>query len=559
MRVFAYGLLLAMLACTETTANDVTPSFAVGPATRVVWTPTDTLRIGPVGAPGFTIKGTALDAAGQPVPGIVLGMWESADFYSFSGGEFCTTGADGSCSKTVSTTGTGTRHAILRHYGGSATRDTVQVKVTATAPGGGGEVTLRAVGLTPQSATVQTGGSQQFTATDSMSDGSTRAFAGTWSATGGTITSGGLYTAGSTAGSFQAIALESGKSDTAAITVTDAPPPPPPPPPGTLARGCPTSGYTRLVNVNTKAQLDAAFSAAVAGDQIRLASGTYSGTTNLTRSGTAANPITVCGVAGVGPIMTGGRFKLVASYVVVTGIVFAGPNGSDGNVWLAGGDHSQFVGNECRNSAGHYCVSAENNSNLRIAYNNIHDNGAGPEIDHGIYYRKQIGSGNVIDNNLITRSTGRGISLHDNTSSNKIENIRVLHNTITRNGSTGILLATNGGAGNVVANNILADNGLTYNYKQVRLRAGTGTNGNSVLNNITWSPVVSKQGVENGGTNTVSGNLSSDPNFVTPYTDLHLQAGSPAIGLGLTSYSVSPDYDGNARDGSPDAGAFERP
>ena len=48
----------------------------------------------------------------------------------------------------------------------------------------------------------------------------------TYSATGGTITTGGLYTAGSTAGTFRVIAAQQGGTlaDTAAVTIT-APPP----------------------------------------------------------------------------------------------------------------------------------------------------------------------------------------------------------------------------------------------------------------------------------------------------------------------------------------------
>jgi uncharacterized protein YjdB len=94
--------------------------------------------------------------------------------------------------------------------------------VTAPAP------TLTAVELTPSSASLLTGATQQFSATGRMSDGSTQAVTVTYAATGGTITSGGLYTAGSTAGSYRVIARQSGGTlaDTATVTVT-APAPAP--------------------------------------------------------------------------------------------------------------------------------------------------------------------------------------------------------------------------------------------------------------------------------------------------------------------------------------------
>ncbi len=48
----------------------------------------------------------------------------------------------------------------------------------------------------------------------------------TYSATGGTITTGGLYTAGSTAGTFRVIAVQQGGTlaDTSAVTLTATPP-----------------------------------------------------------------------------------------------------------------------------------------------------------------------------------------------------------------------------------------------------------------------------------------------------------------------------------------------
>ena len=62
-----------------------------------------------------------------------------------------------------------------------------------------------------------------------MSDGSTSSVAVTWSATGGSVSSGGLFTAGSTAGTYEVRASQQGGSitGTAAVTVT-APPAPAP-------------------------------------------------------------------------------------------------------------------------------------------------------------------------------------------------------------------------------------------------------------------------------------------------------------------------------------------
>ena len=55
-----------------------------------------------------------------------------------------------------------------------------------------------------------------------MSDGSTSAVSVNYSETGGSITAGGLYTAGSTAGTFRVIAVRQGdtKADTSSVTIT---------------------------------------------------------------------------------------------------------------------------------------------------------------------------------------------------------------------------------------------------------------------------------------------------------------------------------------------------
>ncbi len=68
------------------------------------------------------------------------------------------------------------------------------------------------------------GGTQQFSVSGKMSDGSTTSVTATYSATGGTITTSGLYTAGMTAGTYRVIATATGGTlaDTSTVTVTAA-------------------------------------------------------------------------------------------------------------------------------------------------------------------------------------------------------------------------------------------------------------------------------------------------------------------------------------------------
>jgi len=105
------------------------------------------------------------------------------------------------------------------------------VTITATSEGKSGSSnvtvptpppTLQSVVVTPASASLGVGQTQSFSAVGRMSDGSTQPVTVTWSATGGTITSAGLYTAGSSAGTYRVIAQQSGGSlaDTSSVTIT---------------------------------------------------------------------------------------------------------------------------------------------------------------------------------------------------------------------------------------------------------------------------------------------------------------------------------------------------
>jgi len=82
--------------------------------------------------------------------------------------------------------------------------------------------TVTAIVVTPPTANLLTTATQQFTATATLSNGGTQTNpAVTWAATGGTITTGGLYTAGLLAGPFRVIATQSGGTlaDTSAVTL----------------------------------------------------------------------------------------------------------------------------------------------------------------------------------------------------------------------------------------------------------------------------------------------------------------------------------------------------
>ena len=79
---------------------------------------------------------------------------------------------------------------------------------------------LAQVALLPGSATLAPGTTKQFSAYGRTTTGDSVAVNVVFSATGGTVTAGGLFTAGSLAGSFRVIASVGGLADTSTVTVT---------------------------------------------------------------------------------------------------------------------------------------------------------------------------------------------------------------------------------------------------------------------------------------------------------------------------------------------------
>ena len=106
------------------------------------------------------------------------------------------------------------RYRIVATKTSSTLADTVVVPISLPeAP------TLTTVMLTPTSASLSTGGTKQFAAFGRNSAGDSVAVAVTFAATGGTVSSNGLYTAGSTGGTFRVVAAASGIADTAIVTL----------------------------------------------------------------------------------------------------------------------------------------------------------------------------------------------------------------------------------------------------------------------------------------------------------------------------------------------------
>jgi len=139
------------------------------------------------------------------------------------------TAAGGTMSGLTYTAGTtaGTYTVIVRDAGGTKA-DTSVVTVTAAPTPPPGPVTVTQLNITPVNPVVLAGGTLQFAATATMSDGTTTTPTIQWSTTVGTIDANGLYTQAGTSASALVIATcaTCGRSDTTTVTIS-APPPPP--------------------------------------------------------------------------------------------------------------------------------------------------------------------------------------------------------------------------------------------------------------------------------------------------------------------------------------------
>ena len=119
--------------------------------------------------------------------------------------------------------------------------------VTIAAPDPAPAPTLASVTLTPASASLVSSGTQKFAAYGRNSAGDSVGVAVTYAASGGTVSSTGLYTAGSTGGTFRIVAAVSGISDTSVVTVS-APAPSPTP---VVGPGLPFGPYRLMGSAST--------------------------------------------------------------------------------------------------------------------------------------------------------------------------------------------------------------------------------------------------------------------------------------------------------------------
>lgn len=149
-------------------------------------------------------------------------------------------------------------------------------------------IVLSSISLTPALDTVQIGETVQFTTTGTWSDASTSVVIPAYSTSGGgSVSTGGLYTASLIPGTFKVFAAAGAKLDTSTVVIV-SPPVLPPSPPGlpTLPQTLLTTTYSApagtVYHIAAGANLQTAINNAACGDRILLAAGAvYTGAFSL--------------------------------------------------------------------------------------------------------------------------------------------------------------------------------------------------------------------------------------------------------------------------------------
>lgn len=249
--------------------------------------------------------------------------------------------------------------------------------------------TLQSISLSPTSATLAAGGTQQFSISSRSTGGNFGTVSVTYSATGGTITSSGAYTAGSAAGTYQVVAAltDGSMADTATVAISavgtssstsSGTAVSPSPASSVTAPSCSTFVYTRVVGVSSSSALSSAVTNARPGDLIQLAAGTYTiGQQRLVTSGTATAPIMMCGprsaVIQQGSVSSGGfELAIRADYWILSGFTVAN---SQQGIAIEGGSYNVIDGVEVRN-VGQEAVQIHGLSTHNVVRNSyLHDTG----------------------------------------------------------------------------------------------------------------------------------------------------------------------------------------
>jgi len=307
--------------------------------------------------------------------------------------------------------------------------------------------------------------------------------------------------------------------------------------------------------------LQRAFDGVQPGQTACLRGGTYPMTVSsgynqsLTRSGTAASPITFTNYPGEVAIVrgntrvSGAYARFLGSPSTAPGLIFEGPTRQPLDIIDVMYAHDITIDHvEIRNGDYHAGLYQSGGYNVRVTGCYIHDNGRPGYInnDQGIYWDATTGGGNLIANNVVEHNVAAGIQLYPSPSQVTVE-----ENTIVNNGNYGMELF---GTQNTVVNNILANNGSVAKNAQMKIDAGATA---LIDANLFWSSNPSRRMCVNLAGQTIIHAIFADPKFVDPAShNYRLRPDSPAIGIGNASYTQPADHAGITRGLPPDLGAY---
>jgi parallel beta-helix repeat protein len=182
------------------TVGDSTPNVV-----RVQISP-DPVQLSPAGTQQFTAAGVLADGS----PTTIGAVWRAEGGTIDAGGGYVAGAAAG-------------HYRVIATNVSGTLADTADVTITVPAPAADSS-TLE---VTPATSTLSPGASQQFVARKRLSDGTTTTTQAQFSATGGTITAAGEFTAGQSPGTYRIIAkTQDSLADTVAVTIAAASPTP---------------------------------------------------------------------------------------------------------------------------------------------------------------------------------------------------------------------------------------------------------------------------------------------------------------------------------------------
>jgi len=319
------------------------------------------------------------------------------------------------------------------------------------------------------------------------------------------------------------------------------------------------------------------------GDVVVVRNGTYTGGSNavlsIDRGGTAASWVVFTTATKWGAILDGqgglgaqgvsdAGVSVNASYVRIEGfdirwVYHDAFSVNVDNVQIAG-NHIHDIGRYCTDDSFGIAGYAGHSGNIVFEQNVVHDVGRlGPgeagcspstdywqNHDHGIYHSQ--GNNFIVRNNVFYNMThGWPIQLY----AGSVDQFYVVNNTFA--------FANPNRVGHIVIDEPLSNSVIANNIFYQPTTAGVDMSGGTLTNVTVENNITANGVVWNGSATgaTFANNFdNTDPKFVNPAAfDFHLQAGSPAIGAGISLSYVPTDFDGVQRPQGTgwDIGAFE--